>query len=133
MYYIYIFFKGRLGIPKRRRIVSKRPKLETNGNRFPHQSLKTFTFRVKSSYSIFFFLGLFLILSINLTWKVNLFNPFTWQILFNSLKNCRKIDNFTSKSYLKQYKVAPTPQHNIILFELDFDLKFPLLRLLISK
>ena len=34
----------------------------------------------------------------------------------------------TLKSYLKQDNVTP---HNIILFELDFDVKFPLLRLLL--
>ena len=34
------------------------------------------------------------------------------------------------KSYLKQNKVASPPQHNIILFELDFNVRFPLLRLL---
>ena len=33
------------------------------------------------------------------------------------------------KSYLIQDNVASIP-HNIILFELDFDLKFPLLHLL---
>ena len=33
------------------------------------------------------------------------------------------------KSYLKQDNVAPNP--NFILFELDFDVKFPLLRLLL--
>ena len=33
------------------------------------------------------------------------------------------------KSYLKQDNIAPH-SHNIILFELDFTLKFPLLRLL---
>ena len=32
------------------------------------------------------------------------------------------------KSYLKQDDIAP---HNFILFELDFDVKFPLLRLLL--
>ena len=32
------------------------------------------------------------------------------------------------KSYLKQDNVAP---HNFTLFELDFDVKFPLLRLLL--
>ena len=35
------------------------------------------------------------------------------------------------KSYLKQDNVAPPPSHNFILFELDFDAKFPLLRLLL--
>ena len=36
------------------------------------------------------------------------------------------------KSYLKQENVAPsTPPHNFILFELDFDVKFPLLCLLL--
>ena len=34
-------------------------------------------------------------------------------------------------SYLKQDNVAPQPPHNFILFELDFDVKFPLLRLLL--
>jgi hypothetical protein len=33
-------------------------------------------------------------------------------------------------SYLKQDNVAPHP-HTIFLFELDFDLKFPLLSLLL--
>ena len=36
----------------------------------------------------------------------------------------------TLKSYLKQDNVATPHPHNIILFELDFDVKFPLLRLL---
>ena len=27
---------------------------------------------------------------INLTWKVNLFKPFTWKILFNSLRACKE-------------------------------------------
>ena len=31
------------------------------------------------------------------------------------------------KSYLKQDNVAPPTPHNFILFELDFDIKFPLL------
>ena len=34
------------------------------------------------------------------------------------------------KSYLKQDNVASPPQHNNILFELDFNVKFPLLLLL---
>ena len=34
------------------------------------------------------------------------------------------------KSYLKQDNVGPPPPHNIILFELDFNVKFPLLRIL---
>ena len=34
------------------------------------------------------------------------------------------------QSYLKQDNVATNP-HNFILFELDFDLKFPLLRFLL--
>ena len=34
------------------------------------------------------------------------------------------------KSYLKQDNVCPPPTHNIILFKLDFNVKFPLLRLL---
>ena len=33
------------------------------------------------------------------------------------------------KSYLKQDSVAPHP-HNIILFEIDFKVKLPLLRIL---
>ena len=36
----------------------------------------------------------------------------------------------TLNSYLKQDNVVPPPQHNIIMFELDSDVKFPLLRLL---
>ena len=34
------------------------------------------------------------------------------------------------KSYLKQDNVTPRP-NNLILFEFDFDVKFPLLRLLL--
>ena len=35
------------------------------------------------------------------------------------------------KSYLNKIMLPPTaPQHNIILFRLDFNIKFPLLRLL---
>ena len=35
-----------------------------------------------------------------------------------------------SKSYLKQDDVARQPPNNIILFKLNFNVKFPLLRLL---
>ena len=35
----------------------------------------------------------------------------------------------TLKSYSKQDNVAPFPPHNIILFEIDFNVKFPSLRL----
>ena len=35
------------------------------------------------------------------------------------------------KSYLKQDNVAPPLPNNFILFELDFDIKFPLLHLLL--
>ena len=38
------------------------------------------SFHVKSS-------EVFLLSSINLTLKVNLFKPFTWKILFNSIRN----------------------------------------------
>ena len=34
-----------------------------------------------------------------------------------------------SLRYLKQDNVALPPPHNFILFELDFEVKFPLLRL----
>ena len=40
-----------------------------------------------------------------------------------------KNEIITLKSYLKQDNIAPPP-HNIILFQLDFNVKFPLLRLL---
>ena len=44
-----------------------------------------------------------------------------------------KNEIITMKSYLKQDHVAPQrgPPHNFILFQLDFDVKFPLLRLLL--
>ena len=44
---------------------------------------------------------------------------FSWKILFNPLR-------ITLKSYLKQDNIAPHPRHNIILFELDFNVNFPL-------
>ena len=47
------------------------------------------------------------------------------------VKRPKKNEIITLKSYLKQVNVAPEPPHNFILFELDFDLKFPLLRLLL--
>ena len=48
---------------------------------------------------------------INLTWKENLFKPFTWKILFNSLSNWKRPKNviITLKSYLKQDNVGPHP------------------------
>ena len=58
-------------------------------NIFPRQSLKRFTFHVKSNDSIFFLLGLSPI-AINLTFKVNLFKPFMWKILFNSLRKLQR-------------------------------------------
>ena len=36
----------------------------------------------------------------------------------------------TLKTYPEQGNVAPPPKHKIILFELDFNVKFPLLALL---
>ena len=65
----------------------------------------------------------------------NLIKAFTWKIFFIYLEYCKK--NFINeiimlKSYLKQDNVASRaqPQHNIILFDLDFNVKFLLLRLL---
>ena len=58
--------------------------------------------------------------------KVNLFKPFTWKIMFNSFRNCKRLKNEIRT--LKSYSKDPSP-HNIILYELDFDVKFPLLRL----
>ena len=56
------------------------------------------------------------------------------KILFDLLiKLKRDLINkiITLKSYLKQDDVAPhVPPHNIILFELDFNVKFNLLRIL---
>ena len=100
------------------------------GIHLPRQSLKRLNFRVKSSDSIFFLLGLSPI--VNLTLKVNLIKPFTWKILFNSIrKKDLKIKNFTLKSYIKQAKVCPPPPQTIFLFELNFSVKFPLLRILL--
>ena len=41
-----------------------------------------------------------------------------------------KNDIVTLKYYLKQDNIATPPPHNIILFDLDLNVKFPLLRLL---
>ena len=40
------------------------------------------------------------------------------------------LKRFTFRVKLSDSIFCPPPQHNIILFELDFDVKFPLLRLL---
>ena len=48
-------------------------------------------------------------------------------ILFISLRNCNDAEKnliITLKSYLKQDDETPPPPHNIILFELDFNVKF---------
>ena len=42
-----------------------------------------------------------------------------------------KKEIITLKSYLKQDNGCPPPPHNFILFQLDFDVKFPLLRFLL--
>ena len=54
---------------------------------FPRQSLEIFTFRVKLSDSIFFLLGHSPIVKLI---KVHIFRPFTWKILFNSLRTCKE-------------------------------------------
>ena len=46
------------------------------------------------------------------------------------LKRDLKNEIISLKSYLKQDDVAPYPNTNFILFQLDFNVKFPLLRLL---
>ena len=47
--------------------------------------------------------------------------------MLRDLKN----EIITLKPYLKQDNVANNPPHNFILLELNFDVKFPLLRLLL--
>ena len=57
------------------------------------------------------------------------FVAFHVEILFNTLRKFErdfKNEIITLKSYLKQ----DNPTHNIFLFQLDFNEKFPLLRLL---
>ena len=50
--------------------------------------------------------------------------------IVNSLRNCKEKNVIIKlKFYLKQDKVA-SPPHNIILFTLDQNVKFPLVRLL---
>ena len=73
----------------------------------------------------------FLLSLINLALKVNLFfSVLRGKYCSIHLEIVKKI--ITLKYYLKQDNVAPppSPPHNIILFELDFEVKFPLLRIL---
>ena len=94
---------------------------------FPHQSLKRFTFCVKSSDLIFFMFGFSPIVN-QFDKKINLIKPFTQKILFNLLKKC----NYYVEILFKTRKCCPPPPKKNILFELDFNVKFPLLRLLQS-
>ena len=100
---------------------------------FPHQSLKRFTFRVKSSDSIFFLLDLSSIVNwFYIKSKSN--SVFHMEILFISLicKETKNMKILRLKSYSKHDNVATPPPHphNISLFEFDIKVKFPLLRLL---
>ena len=56
---------------------------------FPRQKLKIFTFHLKSSLSIFFFLGLSPFVN-NFGIKVNLLKSFMWKTLFYSLRNYKE-------------------------------------------
>ena len=66
----------------------------------PYQSKQHNIISTSKPKNIYFscqikWLNIFLVKSfsycqINLTWKVNLFKPFTWKILFNSLRNCKE-------------------------------------------
>ena len=98
---------------------------------FPRQSLKRFTFCVKSSDSIFFLFG-FLLSSINWTWKVNLLSLSRGKYCLIHLKMVKRPKklNCNVEILFKTRQCCPLPPHNFILFELDFDVKFPLLRLL---
>ena len=81
------------------------------------------SFSVKSSSPIFFFIGSF-------SYRLS----FTCKILFNSLRSCKETctNQFIMfKSYFKQDNVAPSPLNKLFLFELDFNIKFTLLRLLL--
>ena len=66
------------------------PAFPSGGNQgpstFPRQSLKRFTFCVKSSNLIFLWFGVSPIVNL-FDIKVNLFKPFTRKIMYNSLKN----------------------------------------------
>ena len=64
--------------------------------------------------------------------KVNLFKTLRGKYCLIHLEIVKRPKNviITLNFYSKQDNVAPHPTHNIILFQLDFNVKFPLLCLL---
>ena len=85
------------------------------------QSLKRFTFCVKSSDSIFFLLGLSPI--------VNWFDIKSLSRGKYCLIHLEIVKRPKKGNYYVEIMMPPT-LHNFILFELDFNVKFPLLHLL---
>ena len=59
-------------------------------NWFSTSRPKNIYFSCQIKWLNIFLVSTFSYRQINLTWKVNLFKPYTWKILFNSLRNCKE-------------------------------------------
>ena len=64
--------------------------LNSNMNIFFTSKPKNIYFSCQINWLNIFLVRLFSYRQINLTWKVNLFKPFTWKILLNLLRNCKE-------------------------------------------
>ena len=61
--------------------------------------------------------------------KVNISKSFTWKILFiihlEIVKRFKKLNSYVEILFKKRLYCAPPPKKNIILFELEFNVKYP--------
>ena len=87
---------------------------------------------LKDQVTQYFSCQAFLLSSIYLSLKVNIFKPLRgkYRLINLEIVNRPKNLNYNVEIIFKTRYCCPSPPHNIILFKLDFDVKFPLLRLL---